>query len=307
MEEQHNGPKVLIRKYRYGDEKAIIRLVNEGTMVTVNPFFLRAATREVIAQVILMFAAILFIVVGTSLKYSLLAIPITLVTLYIGIYVGHWGKANKTHTDLLDIPQKYLEREKCGFWVAILLDGNNPSPPSTSSSSSSSSSNIKHYAFVSEDKDANENDIENSLFPSNENLIGTLAIDIKQDPDMKEPPESVALLKRMAVSKKHQRRGIASAMMDIALDHCRSFKYRAIELITTEHHEAARNLYARKGFELIASFEKNFVFGLVSITLYRLRRSCSLLLSNNWTEEENGIEDTSNGVNHCHENIDPAQ
>ena len=103
-----------------------------------------------------------------------------MVTLYIGIYVGHWGKANKTHTDLLDIPQKYLEREKCGFWVAILLDGNNPSPSSTSSSSSSSSSNIKHYAFVSEDKDANENDIENSLFPSNDNLIGTLAIDIKQ-------------------------------------------------------------------------------------------------------------------------------
>ena len=50
MEEQHNGPKVLIRKYRYGDEKAIIRLVNEGTMVTVNPFFLRAATREVIVS-----------------------------------------------------------------------------------------------------------------------------------------------------------------------------------------------------------------------------------------------------------------
>merc|ERR1712018_946144 len=54
------------------------------------------------AQVILMFAAILFIVIGTSLKYSLLAIPITLVTLYIGIYLGHWVKANKTHTDLLD-------------------------------------------------------------------------------------------------------------------------------------------------------------------------------------------------------------
>jgi len=56
MEEQHNGPRVLIRKYRYGDEKAIIRLVNEGTMVTVNPFFLRAATREVIISIILMFS-----------------------------------------------------------------------------------------------------------------------------------------------------------------------------------------------------------------------------------------------------------
>lgn len=125
---------------------------------------------------------------------------------------------------------------------------------------------------------------------------------------MKEPPESVALLKRMAVSKKHQRKGIASAMMDNALDHCRSYRFRAIELITTEHHEAARNLYARKGFELLASYDKNFVLGLVSITLYRLRRSCTLLLSNNmqnWTEEENLIED--GGIRNCHENIDPIQ
>ena len=63
--------------------------------------------------------------------------------------------------------------------MAILLDGTNGSPSSVSSSSSTSS-NIKHYAFVSEDKDANKNDIENSLFPSNDQLIGTLAIDIKQ-------------------------------------------------------------------------------------------------------------------------------
>ena len=132
---------------------------------------------------------------------------------------------------------------------------------------------------------------------------------LKLDPDMKEPPESVALLKRMAVSKKHQRRGIASAMMDTALDHCRAYKFRAIELITTEHHEAARNLYARKGFELIASYEKNFVFGMVSIALYRLRRACNVLLSNNihnWTEEDN-FNDENGGIGHCTENIDPIQ
>ena len=50
MELEEPGPKVLIRKYRYGDEKAIIRLVNQGTMVTVNPFFFRAATREMIVS-----------------------------------------------------------------------------------------------------------------------------------------------------------------------------------------------------------------------------------------------------------------
>ena len=112
---------------------------------------------------------------------SLLAIPITLITLYIGIYIGHWVKAKKTHTDLLDIQAKYLERAKCGFWVAILLDPNRVSSVSSSNGTSSTTNpNIKHYAFVSEDKDANTNDIERSLFPCEKRLIGTLAIDIKE-------------------------------------------------------------------------------------------------------------------------------
>ena len=44
------GPRVLIRKYRHGDEKQIVRLVNKRTMVTVNPFFFKAARREMIVS-----------------------------------------------------------------------------------------------------------------------------------------------------------------------------------------------------------------------------------------------------------------
>ena len=111
----------------------------------------------------------------------MLAIPITLITLYIGIYFGHWSKANKTHTDLLDIPKKYLEREKSGFWVAILLNEDEVTSFTAPAPSGPSKSNtIKPYAFVSEDKDATVNEIERSLFPSDSSLVGTLAIDIKE-------------------------------------------------------------------------------------------------------------------------------
>ena len=109
----------------------------------------------------------------------MLAIPITLITLYIGIYFGHWAKANKTHTDLLDIPKKYQEREKSGFWVAILLNGDDV-PSLTAPAPSGKSNTIKPYAFVSEDKDATVNEIERSLFPSENSLVGTLAMDIKE-------------------------------------------------------------------------------------------------------------------------------
>ena len=60
--------KVFIRKYQPGDEDAVKSLVSKGVMVTVNPFFLSAAVKEGVIQLILMTAAVLFIAVGTTLK-----------------------------------------------------------------------------------------------------------------------------------------------------------------------------------------------------------------------------------------------
>ena len=57
MESEPPAPRVLIRKYCYGDEKAIIQLVKEGTMMTVNPFFLSAATQECIVSTFLQIAS----------------------------------------------------------------------------------------------------------------------------------------------------------------------------------------------------------------------------------------------------------
>ena len=71
MELEGQRPKVLIRKFRYGDEKAIIRLVNEGTMVTVNPFFLRSATREIIVSFLMIMPENLFGVLKCVNKYTL--------------------------------------------------------------------------------------------------------------------------------------------------------------------------------------------------------------------------------------------
>lgn len=281
-------PKVIIRKYQPGDEKAIESLVAKGTMVTVNPFFLSSAIKEGVIQLILMTAAILFIVVGTSLRNSLWAIPLVLALLYVGIYVGHWVKIIKTHGDLKDIHSFYLENQRKGFWVAVLTS----SDPITSASKSVQ----KDYTFrvindiiTETDYDVIDNDddddvindeelIKKSLNPSKQTLIGTLAIDIKQDPDMKEPPESVALIKRMTVAETHRRRGVGTALLDVGLKHCLQSKFRAVELITTEHHQAARNLYASRGFELLSVYYKNYlVWGVVSLAMYRLRVACSTI------------------------------
>ena len=81
----------------------------------------------------------------------------------------------------------------------------------------------------------------------------------------------------MSVTKPFRRQGIGSALTDAALEHCSRANFRAVELLTTEHHQAARSLYASKGFELIETIRKPFVGGLFSLAIYRLRISVSII------------------------------
>ena len=75
--------RVYIRKYQPGDEKAVKSLVAKGVMVTVNPFFLSAAIKEGIIQLILMASAVLFIVLGTTLRNRSVLVQCSQVPLFL--------------------------------------------------------------------------------------------------------------------------------------------------------------------------------------------------------------------------------
>lgn len=308
--------RVLIRKYRHGDEKPIVDLVNSTTMITVNPFFFSAATKEMVAQAILIQAAVLFIIVGTSLEYSLVSLPATLGCLYFGIYMAHKIKADQTHGDLFNIQDRYLNRPKCGFWVAVLLEAGKKKKNGRSDSAEQVKGDASvldrvgdligigcrktsgDYSIITEDQ-ATAEEINSTLFPTGRTLIGTVAVDLKVDPDKKDPPYSVAIIRRMAVSGQHQRRGVGSSLLSKALFHCRDQRLLAAELITTEHHDAARNLYASKGFQLASTTRKDYLFGLVTLVVCRLRIPCSkigTLHSQNLAGPEDDVDDVEDDV-----------
>lgn len=250
--------RVFIRRYRLGDETAIRNIVDSGAMSTVLPFFMGTATREFVSQAILMLSAVLFIVIGTPLHYSLLSLPVTFLGLYFSIWVGHKLKACGTHGDIKNIKSVYMEDPRCGFWVAELI---------SSEAAAKKTPKDTDYEFIREgDAVARKSDL------SGGKIIGTIAICIKDDPDMKDPPGSVAWLRRMAVEKGHQRRGVGSALLEVALDHCGKSLFQAVELVTSEHHEKARSLYYKKGFELNASYKKMFLGGLVGLNMFRLQK-----------------------------------
>jgi len=258
--------KVLIRTYQYGDEAEIKNLLKDAAMSTVWPFFFSSARREIISQMILLLAAVLFVVVGTPLRYSLLAFPIVIALLFLSTWIGHLIKVISTHNDLNNIPQEYTEKPKCGFWVAEAFgDIPNETP--------------KRQIEILREQQISFANINQLKGNHKGKIIGTVAITIKHDPDLKEPPNSVAWLRRMAVSKSYQRLGIGSVLTDVALEHCSESNFRAVELLTTEHHQAARSLYAVKGFDLIETIRKPFLGGLLFLVMYRLRIPCILTRS----------------------------
>ena len=202
-----------------------------------------------------------------SFFFSLLAFPIVITILFISTWIGHFVKVNTTHHDLNNIPQEYTEKDKCGFWVAEAFG----QPLATHNSESK-------IEIIREEE---EDNIIQPLMSStmSPKIIGTIAITIKNDPDLREPPNSVAWLRRMAVAKSFQRLGIGSVLTDVALEHCSAANFRAVELLTTEHHQAARSLYAVKGFDLIETIRKPYLGGLLFLVLYRLRIPCILTRS----------------------------
>ena len=80
----------------------------------------------------------------------------------------------------------------------------------------------------------------------------------------------------MSVTRSFRKRGIGEKMLDVALSHCVRQQFRAVELITTEAHHEAKNLYVKKGFDILHSFIKIYALGFVRVTLYRFRMPCVL-------------------------------
>jgi len=250
--------KVVIRFAKYGDEQQIKRLVNEATMSTVWPVFAASVSDAMIFSCLLILSAILFVVIGYPLVHSLMVIPVILTIFFTGVYIGHKVKA-MTHYDLNRIAEEYQSDPRCGFWVAQMIDEPHGFDP----------------LEIFKEEDTNFNAGSGAAVGK---IIGSVGVVIKED--SREPPKSVALLRRLVVARAYQHLGVGAALTDVVLEHCSKANFRACELLTTEHHEAARGLYVSKGFEMIETTHQCYAAGLISFKLHRMRLPCILTRAN---------------------------
>lgn len=240
---EKNRRVVIIRRYRSGDECTIRSIMSEATMATVGPFFWGGVLSEVFPQVALLVIAFAFIGLGIPFTFCLLGIPVAIVLIYFGVWSAHAFKVMELNQELSNINQMYMSDPECGFWVAEAYE---------LSEANELESKFKkvEYDFMNEKElDARGDNLQGLR----RNIVGTVAITKSLHGGLK------AWLRRMAVKKAYRRCGIATKLMDEVIQFCSDRCYEGIELITTECHYEAREMYYRKGFEAEHTYYKYYL------------------------------------------------
>lgn len=240
---------VVIRDYKPGDEMQCRDIVKEGTMATVNSAFF--STIEVTFQVMVLTTAVMFIFFGLPFTFCLCAIPGVISFMYVCVWSGHLFKGLEMTQDLGNIPRTYMSSDSTGFWVAEAYE------PFFMDRDPSS----YKYEILTLNK-LNQKCIDTSSY--RKSLVGTVGIVRSLS------AEDSAWLRRMAVKPKYQKMGIAKALIDEALQFCCEKDYQGVELVTSEWHERARNLYLKKGFHLKQMYHKKLFGSVITVLMYQL-------------------------------------
>ncbi|GAB1602350.1 N-acetyltransferase 8-like [Argonauta hians] len=99
-------------------------------------------------------------------------------------------------------------------------------------------------------------------------VVGTIAIVKKDKASFDKNVKKAAWLRRMFVHPDYRRRGIARDLLNSSIEFCRGQGYDAIELITTEVNEQARQLYRQTGFRCVAAKAYKYMYGFISVWTY---------------------------------------
>jgi len=234
---------VVIRPFRREDQSRAQELLKEGTMEPVNRFFISSLTREIMYQAVIMVAALMFIIGGLPLSYTIAAIPTVMLLAYVTIWSAHYYKAKYLHHDMTNIMKSYMGSDKTCFFVAeAFCNKNNPRWKN------------EKPAFITEvefEKLDQTGVISNNRDLTRE-LVGTIAVTRAKESGV------VAWVRRKSVNKAWRKKGVASALVDRVTKFCSQKGFIGIELVTTECHDSARRLYEKKGFEVRAFYHKKF-------------------------------------------------
>lgn len=242
---------VLIRPFSQGDEIDCKKIAGNTIMSTVNRTFFSALFRETIFQLMVFFAAVLFIIVGIPFFHCAVSVPLTIAILYASIWSSAMMKSLEIQNELSLVKQQYQESDKTTFLVAEyygpLIDLN----PG------------ENITFISM---ANFQGLEDELSSKSKRVIGFLGITRNKD------KACSGWLKRLAVDQDFKRKKVATQLISAASHFCYERGFSSIEACITECQQEAKEFFLHHEFELEQLYHKNIMGSTAVYTKYLFRK-----------------------------------
>ncbi|CAK9818854.1 hypothetical protein ANTPLA_LOCUS9976 [Anthophora plagiata] len=242
---------VVIRSYKPGDEINCKELIKAGIMSSLNTTFFGIVFKELTFQLMILFAAIMFIFFGLPLTVCVLVIPLVIFLVYVGTYIGFTAKAMEVNEEISNIPRVYMSNAFSCFWVAEAFESYimTHNPKNT------------HYTVMTEQQFRDSNiDISSQV----KRIVGTVALCKSYRLD------KGAWIKRLYVHQQYKRKGIASCLINVAVQFAIDQGYSCTNLVSSEYTEGGRELCLKKGFELQQIYHKPILGSLITILMCEL-------------------------------------
>ncbi|KZC04079.1 PREDICTED: probable N-acetyltransferase CML3 [Dufourea novaeangliae] len=242
---------IVLRSYKPGDEINCKELIKTGVLSSLNSTFFGITFKELTFQMMILFAAIMFIFFGLPLTVCLLVVPLVIFFVYIGTYIGFTTKAMEVNEEVSNIPRIYMSNAFSCFWVAEAFE------PYLMTESPKSI----QYTIMTEQQFRDSNiDISSQV----KRIVGTIALCKSHRLD------KGAWIKRLHVHEQYRRKGIASCLLNIAVLFAIEQGYSCANTVASEYTEGGRELCLKKGFELQQMYHKPILGSFITILMYEL-------------------------------------
>ena len=242
---------VVVRPFVPEDELECKSIAHQSIMSTVQRTFFTALLRETTFQLMIFFAAILFIIVNVPFGYCIMSVPLTVMLVYTSVWGVKMVTSMEIQQEISLTKQLYQDSDKTNLFVAIyygpIIDFD-PNPK---------------ISFI-EPCDIPEDIRMSSMKVQIVGYIGLVRNRSKT---------CCSWLKRLAVHKDFHRRGIASELLKRATQFCYARGFSAIETCITECQEEGQEFLMQHGFECEQLYHKNILGSSANYKKYLFRKN----------------------------------
>ncbi|XP_020285382.1 probable N-acetyltransferase CML3 [Pseudomyrmex gracilis] len=244
---------IILRPFNSGDATSCKELIRDCLMSFLSATFFEMLFKELVFQIIILLAAIMFIFVGTPLTTCLLVVPVVIALVFVVTRLIFGMKIAEVNAQVDNIVRTYMISADSCFWVAEAFKF----------STVTKHSEDVGYTIMTEDQ-FSENIGHIPVSQETKQIVGTIGL-------CGCALTKSACIKMLYVHKQYrQKKGIAERLLQTAVKFASDVGYNCVDMVASEYREEHRDLCLKEGFELRKMYRRPFLGLVLSKMIYEL-------------------------------------